>query len=256
MLRYTLEDVEKKFTKESGELDFDALSKLPTLLLKEGQGDEIVRFAKLSRVLKVGKDYQLDYTIDHSLPKLTNADLKALETDLDLDGFEFSTNHWSVKDVDFFEVLYRHGLALRPKPTAFQLSDKPLDPKLVCMMMPFLPQFTPVYEGIKAGLEADGFKCSRADDVWIHQHIMQDVLELICTAKVVICDLSGKNPNVFYETGIAHSLGKDVILITNNIEDIPFDLRSIRCVTYLNNNEGREGLIRDVRARVKDIANR
>ena len=94
----------------------------------------------------------------------------------------------------------------------------------------------------------------RADNFWLHAHIMQDIIELICTSKVIICDLSGKNPNVFYETGIAHTLGKEVILITQHIDDVPFDLRALRFITYLNNEEGRARLAADILARLATVA--
>ena len=58
----------------------------------------------------------------------------------------------------------------------------------------------------------------------------------------MIADCTGRNPNVFYEIGIAHTLGRDVILITQNEADVPFDLRHLRYVQYLNNGEGREVL--------------
>ena len=83
---------------------------------------------------------------------------------------------------------------------------------------------------------------------------MHDIIELICTSKVVICDLSGKNPNVFYEAGIAHTLGKEVMLITQNMEDVPFDLRALRCITYLNNQEGCDHLAKEVVARLQRVA--
>ena len=83
---------------------------------------------------------------------------------------------------------------------------------------------------------------------------MQDIVELICTSKVVICDLSNKNANVLYEAGIAHTLGKEVILITQNIDDVPFDLRAFRWIRYLDNQEGRSKLAAEVVARLKTIA--
>lgn len=58
----------------------------------------------------------------------------------------------------------------------------------------------------------------------------------------MICDCSGTNPNVFYEIGIAHTLGREIILITQAESDIPFDLRHLRYVRYLNNAEGRQAL--------------
>ena len=69
-----------------------------------------------------------------------------------------------------------------------------------------------------AAAAAVGKKCKRADDIWNHESIIQDVVSLICKSSVVICDLTGKNANVFYEAGIAHCLGKDVILITQSAE--------------------------------------
>jgi hypothetical protein len=59
---------------------------------------------------------------------------------------------------------------------------------------------------------------------------------------LVVVDFSGKNANVFYEAGIAHTLGKHVVPITQSNDDIPFDLRHHRYLLYLNNNEGRMGL--------------
>ena len=59
---------------------------------------------------------------------------------------------------------------------------------------------------------------------------------------MVVCDFTAKNPNVFYEAGIAHTLGKHVIPITQNADDIPFDLQHHRFIHYLNNAEGRKTL--------------
>jgi hypothetical protein len=69
----------------------------------------------------------------------------------------------------------------------------------------------------------------------------------------VICDLTGKNANVFYEAGIAHALGQDVILIAQHETDIPFDLRHIRYVKYLNNEEGLRVLADNVGKRLQTL---
>lgn len=127
-------------------------------------------------------------------------------------------------------------------------------PNRVSMMMPFSPQFTAVYEAIKTAVGAEGFTCHRADDFWENPHIMEDVLELLCTSRVVICDFSGRNPNVFYETGIAHMLGKDTILVTQSGGDVPFDLGSQRYIGYLPNGEGIAKLADQVAERVSKIA--
>ncbi len=93
--------------------------------------------------------------------------------------------------------------------------------------------------------------CYRADDLWNNSTIIQDVFELIYCSSVVIVDFSGKNPNVFYEVGIAHTLGKNVIPITQSIDDIPFDLRHHRTLKYLNNSEGLEELRKGLEKRLE-----
>ena len=62
--------------------------------------------------------------------------------------------------------------------------------------------------------------------------IIKDIWASIYRAKIIIADCTGKNPNVFYEIGVAHAIGKSVILITQNESDIPFDLRHLRYLIY------------------------
>ena len=65
-----------------------------------------------------------------------------------------------------------------------------------------------------------------------NQSIIEDIWKRINEAKILISELTGRNANVFYETGIAHTIGKEVILITQSMEDVPFDLRHLRCIVY------------------------
>jgi type II secretory pathway predicted ATPase ExeA len=77
-----------------------------------------------------------------------------------------------------------------------------------------------------------GLRCERADDIYDISGVMQSVWEGINRARLVIADLTGRNPNVFYELGIAHTLGKPVIMLTQSMEFVPFDLRHLRCIVY------------------------
>lgn len=77
-----------------------------------------------------------------------------------------------------------------------------------------------------------GFDCRRGDDAFGSDVIMDDVLRSILEADLVIADLTGKNPNVFYEVGISHGLEKEVLLLAQSIEDVPFDLRHRRVLLY------------------------
>jgi hypothetical protein len=112
------------------------------------------------------------------------------------------------------------------------------DPGLCFVLMPFAEQFNPVWETIRDTVGNNPFNLlvRRADDIDTPGYIMTDVWENIAEARLLIADLSGQNPNVFYELGIAHSFkNKDqVILISRDIDSIPFDLRQLRTIVYNN----------------------
>lgn len=135
-------------------------------------------------------------------------------------------------------------------PMVFKVPGEKPDINLVSVMMPFDAPMRPVYDTIKAAAETTGFKCRRADDIWDDSTVIQDVFSLIFQSYIVVCDFTGKNANVFYEAGIAHTLGKHVIPITQNAEHIPFDLRHHRYAQYLNNAEGRDGLQQELENRL------
>jgi hypothetical protein len=99
--------------------------------------------------------------------------------------------------------------------------------------MPFAHSHTPLYEFI-SGLVQNHchLRCVRADSESRGGRIMADVWRLTNEAILVIADLSGRNPNVFYETGLAHALGKRVILLSSDTDDIPFDVRDIDIIRY------------------------
>jgi hypothetical protein len=84
----------------------------------------------------------------------------------------------------------------------------------------------PVIEG-KCDLD-----CERGDDVFGSNVIVNDIRDSIERADIVVADLTGKNPNVFYEVGICHTLDKPVLLMAQSIDDVPFDLRHRRVLLY------------------------
>lgn len=127
-------------------------------------------------------------------------------------------------------------------PTVFSIPSCEQDPTLVALMMPFDAKFDKVSKAIKDAANQLSLKCQRVDDMFKNSVLIQDIFELIFKASIIVCDCSGKNPNVLYETGIAHVLGRSVILITQNLDDIPFDLRHHRIITYLSNSQGLRAL--------------
>ena len=120
-------------------------------------------------------------------------------------------------------------------------------------MMPFAAEFDPVYAVIQSAVKSIGLEPMRADNFWEHDHVIQDIVNLIARARVVICDLSSRNPNVFYEAGIAHTIGKEVILIAQSQDDVPFDLRHLRYIKYLNNEQGLASLSESIASRIQTV---
>lgn len=102
------------------------------------------------------------------------------------------------------------------------------------VMQPFSPPLGDYYEKIyKAAIEKAGLKAVRADaDIFGTGKIMDQVWDGILSAKVLVAELTTRNPNVFYELGLAHALEKPVVLVSSREEDVPFDLQHIRVIYY------------------------
>jgi hypothetical protein len=105
----------------------------------------------------------------------------------------------------------------------------------IFVLMPFTPQLKLVYDDhIKKAISESELKLrvGRADELFGATSIMSDIWSAINAARIVIADCTGRNPNVFYEIGLAHAIGTHTILISQSLDDIPFDLRHLRIVIY------------------------
>jgi hypothetical protein len=121
-------------------------------------------------------------------------------------------------------------------------------------MMPFKAEFDPIYEGIKKACSMARYHCLRVDDIWEESTVIQDIFNLIFRAHVVVVDFSGKNPNVMYETGIAHTLGKHVIPISQTLDDVPFDMSHHRILKYLPNKEGIDSMVNRLAQKLSQVS--
>ena len=134
-----------------------------------------------------------------------------------------------------FDYSYTNGAkwsALQQLHLASQKSPL-VDPSFVFVLMPFSSEFTDTWKlGIQPSIEGLGFTCRRADDILHARDVMDVVRENIHKATVIVADLTGNNPNVFYELGYAHALNKPVILISKDRTKVPFDLQSINSIEY------------------------
>lgn len=153
-----------------------------------------------------------------------------------------------------------HYVSARPSekkitfaPNVFEIPNMGIEPDLVAVMMPFNASMGSVWQTIQNCCSGAGYRAMRADSIWEHSMIIQEIFSLIFRSSVVIVDFTDKNPNVMYETGIAHTLGKLVIPIAQSLDDVPFDMRHHRVLTYLPNGEGLEALIDSLGSKLRSI---
>ena len=117
------------------------------------------------------------------------------------------------------------------------------------VLMQFSKDLDEVYGTIKEELDNIGFICNRADDIEGSPIIFNKILTEMFSSRFIIVELSHKNPNVFYELGIAHSFKdpSNIILIKQKFEDTsnkefkenasyPFDLRHLQYIEYTTKN--------------------
>jgi hypothetical protein len=101
------------------------------------------------------------------------------------------------------------------------------------VMMPFTQIPKSYYELVyKPAIEAAGLTPRRADDIYAPSPIISDIWREVRRARVMLADLTFRNPNVMYELGLAHAVGKPVVMLTQNLADVPFDLQQYRLIPY------------------------
>lgn len=273
---YTADAVKARFQSLQG----DSLSELlsfPALFAYEDYCKSDAQIGRIILVRHRANELRIEYQIAPSLPSITARDIEHLVWELDIAGWELNRTHWAVKDVNLFAELIKAGLITQAQlnvspefpgvnqdvqeaappvpiqPSVFRIPETGMEPDLVSVMLPFQSNFHPVFQTLQDACSQLGLRCLNANLVWDENEIIQDIFSLIYHSKVVICDFSGRNPNVFYEAGIAHTLGRDVIPIVQNSEHIPFDLRHHRYIEYLNNSEGLGNLCQGVVPRLQTL---
>ena len=254
LFEYTGDELKHRFQN-----DLAGLSELPTLVLGEvykGRGAPGC-FGHIDEIEKRGAN--LHFRFEHLFDRLSSEevfncgyfDITTRASGVD----ERSRTHWAVKKGNLVEGIFKLLKDQYPgeRPRLFSVDQWPL-PVLdhIAVMMPFAKEFNPVYEAIQSACASQRFGTLRVDEIYGPTRIIDDVFSTIAQSRLVISDLTGRNPNVLYETGIAHALNREVIVIVQNGHDVPFDLGHIRHVQYLPNEEGlekpREDLLVSIRA--------
>lgn len=111
------------------------------------------------------------------------------------------------------------------------------------VIMQFSEQFNELYNDVISNIcKKYNFEAVRADDIYRNEMIIHDITKNITEAKVVIADVTPKNPNVYYEVGYSHAIGKPTILLAEEGTELPFDVRPYRVIFYKNSIGGRKNI--------------
>lgn len=144
------------------------------------------------------------------------------------------------------EDVERENRIVRINPI-FRGRDHYVDPNLVFVLMPFHEPFLNIYETlIKPTVEAEGFKCLRSDDIFSTTSVIEDIWDNINKSALTIAEITDNNPNVMYELGICHTIGKNVMMITQKPGEIPFNFRHMRVFPYTNDIGGSADLASNI----------
>lgn len=145
-----------------------------------------------------------------------------------------------ITDKELDELLKkREKIAVKPN---FKISGIKEKPNTAFILMPFSEHFDSIYKIIRMALNEIDYSASRADEIISSNLIIDDITDEIAQSSIIIADVTGLNPNVLYEIGIAQALGKKIVLITQDINSVPFDLKSNRHIVYEETFEGVEKL--------------
>ena len=130
-----------------------------------------------------------------------------------------------------------------------EMSMRRIDGKpFVLVLMPFDEKFAGVYaRAIRAGCDHVGACCQRVDEQLFDGNILEQIYNQIASADIIVADMTGRNPNVYYEVGYAKALDKHVVLITQDMNDIPYDLRLYPHIVYGDN----ESLVRQLKTKLQ-----
>jgi hypothetical protein len=268
VFEYTEDVIAARFQTLNDE-QLKGLCALPTIFAYETGIGEDAQFGHVRKVRFLSKHLEIEYELARDASPIPHDLLIAEAVALDVAGWELSRTHWAIKDVDLGRFLEKHQLiqeresrepdfaglpaaeTIPIQPSVFRVPTEPADASLVAMMMPFTAELDGMLQEVTKQCAALGLSCLTARQVWENEEIIQDIFSLIYRSRFVICDFSGQNANVFYEAGIAHTLGKPLIPIAQNLADLPFDLRHHRAVLYHNNTEGLAALGAQLRPRLE-----
>ncbi|HUS11036.1 MAG TPA: hypothetical protein VMZ30_11260 [Pyrinomonadaceae bacterium] len=134
-------------------------------------------------------------------------------------------------EVQLQQRMRQNQISIEKVAAATRMLNRAAGRKYCFVVMPFKNRFNPVFEVICEALLELGWKIRRADEVSYPRIITDLILKEILTSDLVVADLTNSNPNVFYEVGLTHTVGNDLLLLTQQ-KQIPFDLKNEQTIFY------------------------
>jgi hypothetical protein len=200
---------------------------------KVGSAEDFVKhFFGPKREISAGEDSCLRSHISEVIGRLTDAGLIEEEKGGTLKTTSLLPRIQSALELSLTEFAERPQFAIWVNPL-FGPPVKRTPSSDLFVLMPFSLDLKPVFDDhIKKVASQLDLSVRRADDFFTAHAIIEDIWNAIYSSKLIIADCTGRNPNVFYEIGVAHTLGKKVILVTQSLDDVPFDLRYLRVIRY------------------------
>lgn len=240
--------------------DLNALLTLPTLAMPEVSpkgSSGLARVGTLTHITSSGTGHMLRFTPNTNVDPIPVNEILANQAAFGVgDPWGFHRTRLLVQDIDLYRTLLEIGHSkgvVRPSRKYLQFPEGPIDETLVVVMMPFATEFEPVWQAIQHTVYELGMNCERADSIWDEESIMDDIVGLLWRARIVITDYTSHNANVFYETGIAHTLGRQCLPVTQDVDEIPFDLKHLRTLEYETTEIGLKKFKLDLKVRIRSI---
>ena len=133
-----------------------------------------------------------------------------------------------------------YGVDVNPRFNTFQPDLK----KNHCLhLCPYREPYNTIFNGtVKPILEKEGFTVNRSDEKPGAQATLDGIWKEIYSSEVIIAEVTGKDPDIMYQIGMAHTVGKPVIILSQSMDDIPFDLKYTGCLIYTDTPKGMEML--------------
>jgi len=205
---------------------------------QHGKGWRGVRVAGSQENIAPDSQFRIKATVQGQRVSLIVDGIQVFEHDLSQppSGDQIGLYAWGPEPVEFKAA---RVVAVRPE---------------VFVVMQFGEPFDALYtDVIKPVVEEMGLRAYRADDIYRPGIILQDIIRGLIEAEVIIAEITPPNPNVFYELGYAHALDKTTILLAERSKELPFDIRSYRCIFYDNTIRGKGDVERNLRKHLVNI---